>query len=176
MPDDLTTALQQPGLDITVRTGSGTARTMLAAFDNALLSAGVANFNLIALSSVIPPRSRVRTVDTTLPGGHGDRLYCVLSAAYADQPGQVAWAGLGWSTDATTGGLFVEHHGDSEESLRELIDLSLCDMNESRGRRLRQRAEGPLLRRLRRPPGLRAGDRGVPDLPLVLGWQLADEH
>jgi len=133
LPDDLTTALQQPGLDITVRTGSGTARTMLAAFDNALLAAGVANFNLIALSSVIPPRSRVRTVDMTLPGGHGDRLYCVLSAAYADQPGQVAWAGLGWSTDATTGGLFVEHHGDSEESLRELIDLSLCDMNESRG-------------------------------------------
>ena len=76
MPDDLTTALeQQPGLDITVRTGTGTARTLLAAFDSALLSAGVANFNLITLSSVIPPRSSVRVVDTTLPGGHGDRLY-----------------------------------------------------------------------------------------------------
>jgi len=120
-------------MDITVRTGSGTARTLLAAFDSALRAAGVANFNLITLSSVIPPHSRVRVVDTMLPGGHGDRLYCVLSAAYADQPGQVAWAGLGWSTDATTGGLFVEHHGDSEELLREQIDLSLADMNEGRG-------------------------------------------
>jgi arginine decarboxylase len=133
LPDALTTTLTRAGLDITVRTGSGTARTLLAAFDNALLAAGVANFNLITLSSVIPPHSRVRLVDTTLPGGHGDRLYCVLSAAYADQPGQVAWAGLGWSTDATTGGLFVEHHGGTEESLREQIDLSLADMNESRG-------------------------------------------
>jgi arginine decarboxylase len=116
-----------------VRTGTGTARTLLSAFDNALLAAGVANFNLITLSSVIPPHSRVRLVDTTLPGGHGDRLYCVLSVAYADQPGQVAWAGLGWSTDATTGGLFVEHHADTEEALSELIDVSLADMNESRG-------------------------------------------
>ena len=116
-----------------MRTGTGTARTLLAAFDNALLSAGVANFNLITLSSVIPPHSRVRVVDTTLSGGHGDRLYCVLSAAYAEHPGEIAWAGLGWSTDATTGGLFVEHHGGSEESLGEQIDLSLADMSESRG-------------------------------------------
>jgi arginine decarboxylase len=134
LPDDLTTALgHQPGLDITVRTGTGSARTLLAAFDTALLEAGVANFNLITLSSVIPPHSRVRVVDTTLSGGHGDRLYCVLSAAYADHPGEIAWAGLGWSTDATTGGLFVEHHGGSEESVSEQIDLSLADMNENRG-------------------------------------------
>ena len=134
MPDQLTAALQeQPGLDITVRSGTGTARTLLSAFDNALMSAGVANFNLITLSSVIPPHSRVRVVDTPLSGGHGDRLYCVLPAAYADHPGEITWAGIGWSTDATTGGLFVEHHGGSEESLSEQIELSLADMSESRG-------------------------------------------
>lgn len=119
--------------DITVRTGSGTARTLLAAFDTALLAAGVANFNLIVLSSVIPPGSRVRVVEETLAGGHGDRLFCVLSVAYADHPGETAWAGLGWSTDATTGGLFVEHHGGSESSVREQIELSLADMAENRG-------------------------------------------
>jgi arginine decarboxylase len=134
LPDDLTAALKQPGLDITVRTGSGTARTPLAAFDAALLSAGVANFNLVTLSSVIPPHSRVRVVEgTTLTGGHGDRLYCVLSASYAERPGEIARAGLGWITDATTGGLFVEHHGGSEESLGEQIDLSLADMAANRG-------------------------------------------
>lgn len=134
MPEQPTTALSHnQGLDITVRTGAGSARTLLAAFDNALLSAGVGNFNLIPLSSVIPPHSRVRVVDTTLSGGHGDRLYCVLSAAYAEHPGEIAWAGLGWSTDATTGGLFVEHHGGSEESLSEQIDLSLADMSAHRG-------------------------------------------
>jgi arginine decarboxylase len=51
LPDQLTAALQeQPGLDITVRSGTGTARTLLSAFDSALMSAGVANFNLITLS------------------------------------------------------------------------------------------------------------------------------
>ena len=47
--------------------------------------------------------------------------------------GDEAWAGLGWCVDETGGGLFVEHHGDSEQSVMELIELSLADMNASRG-------------------------------------------
>ena len=43
-----------------MRTATGTGRTLLAAFDDALLAAGVANFNLITLSSVIPPGSSIR--------------------------------------------------------------------------------------------------------------------
>lgn len=125
---------QATPLDITIRAGTGSARTPLAAFDDALLSAGVANFNLITLSSVIPPGSTIRDDVTTLAGGHGDRLYCVLSAAYANQPGELAWAGLGWTLDPLTGGgLFVEHHGATEESLNEQIDLSLTDMIKNRG-------------------------------------------
>lgn len=129
-PDDQRAA----GVDITVRTGTGSARTLLGAFDSALLAAGVANFNLVTLSSVIPPRSTVRVVDTRLAGVHGDRLYCVVSAAYADHPGEFAWAGLGWTIDPSNGqGLFVEHHGGSQESLSEQIDLSLADMVAGRG-------------------------------------------
>jgi arginine decarboxylase len=120
--------LSPAALDITVRTGTGSARTLLAAFDSALLSAGVANFNLI------PPGSRVRLVeDDTLRGAHGERLYCVLSVAYADHPGETAWAGLGWSFNEETGGLFVEHHGGSEESVVEQIELSLTEMAANRG-------------------------------------------
>jgi arginine decarboxylase len=131
--DPTSRARHSPGPDITVRTGTGAARTLLAAFDAALLSAGVANFNLIPLSSVIPPGSRVGVVDDTLAGGHGERLFCVLSAAYADHPGETAWAGLGWSFNAEGGGLFVEHHGGSEESVVEQIELSLADMAANRG-------------------------------------------
>jgi arginine decarboxylase len=133
--DPAVTAPPPGGLDITIRRGTGSARTMLAAFDAALMSAGVANFNLITLSSVIPPRAQVRVVVSPLPlpGTHGDRLFCVLSAAYAEHPGDIVWAGIGWTTDATTGGLFVEHHGGSEESLREQIELSLADMTANRG-------------------------------------------
>ena len=121
------------GPDITVRTGTGCGRTPLAAFDHALLSAGTADFNLVTLSSMIPPHSRVRVVDEPLPGGHGDRLYCVLSTAYAERPGETVWAGLGWRFDAGTAGMFVEHTGPSEQSLLEQIELSLADMSRNRG-------------------------------------------
>ncbi|GAA2139099.1 arginine decarboxylase, pyruvoyl-dependent [Nocardioides koreensis] len=123
----------QAGPDITIRTGSGQGHTKLSAFDHALLTAGVANFNLVTLSSVIPPRSRIRLVDTVLPGGHGDRLYCVLAAAHAEHPGETVWAGLGWVCDETGKGLFVEHTAGSEESLREQIELSLDDLTRNRG-------------------------------------------
>ena len=120
--------------DITVRRGTGTGRTALAAFDRALLDAGVSNFNLVPLSSVIPPSSELRLVHEDLGGVHGDRLYCVLSVAHADHPGEIAWAGLGWLRHPDTGaGLFVEHHAGSEGSLREMIELTLGDMVESRG-------------------------------------------
>lgn len=120
-------------LEITVRSATGSGRTLLSAFDDALLRAGVANFNLIALSSVIPPGSRIRHTTERLPGGHGERLYCVLSRGFADHPGEIVWAGLGWVHDAHGNGLFVEHTGGSRESLLEQIHFSLEDMAERRG-------------------------------------------
>ena len=44
-------ALLQPGLDISITSGLGQGPTTLAAFDAALRDAGIANFNLIRLSS-----------------------------------------------------------------------------------------------------------------------------
>jgi pyruvoyl-dependent arginine decarboxylase len=132
-PGHLRSPSEPVGLDISIRTGSGTGRTLLSAFDHALQSAGVADFNLVTLSSVIPPGSRLRHVSNTLPGGHGDLLFCVRAEAYAEHSGDIAWAGLGWCVDETGGGLFVEHHGGSEASVVEQIELSLGDMNAKRG-------------------------------------------
>jgi arginine decarboxylase len=120
-------------LDITVRTAVGEGRTLLSAFDKALLDSGVANYNLIALSSVIPPNSTVTRGGDPVRGGHGDRLYCVESVAYADHPGEVVSAGLGWVIHPEIGGLFVEHTGGNPESVEEQIHLSLADMAEGRG-------------------------------------------
>jgi arginine decarboxylase len=122
-----------PALNISIRTGTGRGSTPLSAFDTALLDAGVGDFNLVTLSSVIPPASRIRHVDAPLAGTHGDLLFCVRAEAFADLPGHEAWAGLGWVTDETGGGLFVEHHGTSEASVVEQIEASLADMNRNRG-------------------------------------------
>lgn len=124
---------QEALLDITVRTGSGIASTTLAAFDAALLDAGVGNLNLIHLSSVIPRPSSIRPTREPLHAKHGDRLYCVLAVAHAEHPGETAWAGLGWTRDASGDGLFVEHVAGSEESVVEQIHLSLADMAANRG-------------------------------------------
>jgi len=121
-------------LDITIRTGTGTGGTELAAFDAALCAAGVGDLNLVTLSSVIPPFSPVRPEEKPVVAGHGDRLYCVLSAAHAREPGETAWAGLGWTYGEESGGLFVEHAGPTEDDVIEQVRSSLHDMGERRGR------------------------------------------
>lgn len=110
----------------------GRGRTALAAFDAALVGAGVANLNLVRLSSVIPPNGEIVEVDCcpfAQEGKWGDRLY----AAYAEQrtnvPGEQVWAGVGWAQDRETGrDLFVEHEGAAEGEVRDQITASLGDL------------------------------------------------
>ncbi len=97
----------------------GTGPTELAAFDDALLKVGAANFNLVRLSSVIPPASQVaeRIGAIGSPGGTwGDRLYVVYAEQRAGRPGEQAWAGVGWVQDESGRGLFVEHEGPPRPS------------------------------------------------------------
>jgi arginine decarboxylase len=116
---------------IPVLRGTGIGSTALSAFDAALRDAGVANFNLVRLSSVVPPHTDVdATGAAPLPaGGWGDRLYCVYAEQRATTPGEQAWAGVGWVQRRDgAGGLFVEHEGPSQELVTELIDASLADL------------------------------------------------
>ena len=110
---------------------------MLAAFDAALRDVGVANYNLIRLSSVIPAGSTLTKAHgpITPPGHWGDRLYVVLADARTDTPGTDAWAGLGWIQDPHTGrGLFVEHEGYTEVQVRADIEDSLNSLQHGRDR------------------------------------------
>lgn len=115
----------------------GRASTELAAFDAALIAAGVANLNLIRLSSVIPPACEVVRVDRcpfTEQGRWGDRLYAVYAEQRTSQPGQQVWAGIGWVQDPMTGqGLFVEHEGHAEAQVHRLLEASLHDLQRNRG-------------------------------------------
>lgn len=99
-----------------VTSGIGEGPTPLAAFDAALLNAGVANYNLIYLSSIIPPGSELRRGKYVTPEAeYGDRLYVVMARHEADQLGEAAWAGVGWTQEAATGrGLLVEIHGGDQ--------------------------------------------------------------
>ncbi|MEK7153298.1 MAG: pyruvoyl-dependent arginine decarboxylase [Patescibacteria group bacterium] len=118
-------------MQIHIASGIGAGPTALSAFDSALNDAGIANYNLLRLSSIIPPLSEISIHDDPLnknimPGDWGDRLYVVMAEMRVDKPNDEAWAGIGWVQDPVTKkGLFVEHEGLSEKSVKRDIRQSL---------------------------------------------------
>lgn len=124
-------------MKITIQKSIGYGSTELSAFDHALYNSGTANYNLLPLSSVIPPNSQIITGEEakkyTAPGEWGDRLYVVMAEQSTSTAGQEVWAGIGWVQDESTGrGLFVEHEGHSESKVREDITKSLTTLMKTR--------------------------------------------
>ena len=111
---------------IPVTKGTGTGNTQLSAFDAALFDAGIANYNLIHLSSIVPEGFEPVVEKVNLNGGaeqFGYRLYVVIAEHRQGERGKQTWAGLGWvmTKSETKKGLFVEHIGESKE---EVVDQS----------------------------------------------------
>jgi arginine decarboxylase len=122
-------------MNIQVSSGIGIGPTELSAFDQSLVHAGVANYNLIYLSSVLPPSSKVSIEENPKrpEGTWGDRLYVVMAQKRISQRNQEAWAGIGWMQDPKTKlGLLVEHEGHSEGEVRADISNSLTALARNR--------------------------------------------
>jgi arginine decarboxylase len=102
-----------------------------------LFDAGVAGYNIVRLSSVIPSHAQVREVagSDQITGAVGDLAYCVYAAAYASTPGDQAWAGIAWAVheDRSGVGLFVEHTASSEWMLRHDLRVTIEAMSKTRG-------------------------------------------
>ncbi len=117
--------------------GVGTGKTALAAFDAALVDCGIGNYNLIQLSSVLPPFTEVVTGKKWKApvNDWGHRLYVVYAYGASKTPGAEVWAGVGWViVDPESGaGLFVEHNADNEDSCRQLINDTLDGLCRNRG-------------------------------------------
>ncbi len=114
--------------------GKSEGKTLLSAFDKALQQAGVHNFNLIPLSSVIPKDSVVEEVGKThLTKDVGDVIHVVMASLGSKKAAAVISAGLGW-VQTEHGGLFIESKGEfsKEECEREMRD-GLTEMLASRG-------------------------------------------
>ena len=116
-------------MKIIITSGSGTGLTELSAFDHALYNAGIANYNLIRLSSVIPINSDIELNKIDWNNQEiGYKLYVVLACNRTSEVGKEVWAGIGWMQKQDKGGVFVEHKGDSEEEVKNLITNSLETM------------------------------------------------
>lgn len=125
------------GMTITLCAGTGEGPTQLAAFDAALVDAGVADHNLIYLSSVIPDDAIiVRDRYRMAANDYGRRLYVVMSQMRQCEAGQTAHAGIGWMQDESSGrGLFVELHDRDRSRLEHDLRATLESMRASRATR-----------------------------------------
>lgn len=123
-------------LHIRVVRGTGTGPTDVASFDAALADAGVHDYNLARLSSVVPPGATVEAVGTAPAlGPVGGRLWTVQARTTTAGPGRAA-AALGWAV-GSDGGVFYEA-GDAEDeaAAREQVTAGLAAARELRDRAL----------------------------------------
>lgn len=100
---------------------------------------------------------------------YGHRLYVVMAHQEQDQPGQAAWAGLGWTQEPSTGrGLFVELHGERQEDVAQAIQATLETMIARRP----EYAYGPIQSEI---AGIECQDRPVCALVVAVyqseGWK-----
>jgi arginine decarboxylase len=116
---------------IPVLKATGRGGTTLSAFHDALVAVDLGFYNLVRLSSVVPPGTSVdATGKATVPSGAwGDKMYCVYAEQRAETLGEQAWAGIGWVQRLDGGGgLFVEHEGGTELYVTNAIKTSLRDL------------------------------------------------
>ncbi|MEM2122341.1 MAG: pyruvoyl-dependent arginine decarboxylase [Candidatus Bathyarchaeia archaeon] len=109
----------------------------LNAFDAALSSAGIAQCNLVSVSSILPMGAK-EVEKCSIPPG--TITFAVLSRMDG-LPGETICAGIAWGWtlkgERLSYGLVAEGHGSkSEEEIREELRLKLAEMAEARGVKL----------------------------------------
>lgn len=109
----------------------------LNAFDAALVKAGIAQCNLVPVSSILPPDAeKVEAVDIT----PGTVTFCVMARMDGD-PGERIGAGIGWGwaegLEGLRYGFVAEAHGYKDKgSLEREIFQGLQEMARIRGMKL----------------------------------------
>ena len=112
-------------MQIRIVTGTGTGPTAIAAYDAALAAAGVHNYNITTVSSVIPDDSTLEVCDSAPDlGPVGERL-TVVEARATSGDSEDAAAGLGWTVTEEDRGLFYEATGTDPETVRERVAAGL---------------------------------------------------
>lgn len=114
--------------------GAGRGPTHLNAFDAALLSAGVGNFNIFRLSSIVPASIPVTLLDSPASDiGDGRLLPCVYSVAHSE--GTLCSAGIAISRPidlSSSVGVIFECSGsygyaEARENLSEMTSFAMAN-------------------------------------------------
>jgi len=100
--------------------GVGKHREKLTSFELALRAAGIAEFNLVRVSSIFPPGCQLIPKEEGLKElSPGQIVYCVMSVNSTNEPHRLVSASIGLAIprDKTRYGYLSEHHsfGQKEE-------------------------------------------------------------
>ncbi len=113
--------------------GVGKHREKLTSFELALRSAGIASCNLVRVSSIFPPRSKLISRSEGIKEiKPGQVTFCVMSENSTREPHRLIAASVGVAipTDRNTFGYLSEHHsyGETEEVAGEYAEELAAEM------------------------------------------------
>ncbi|MCX6817531.1 MAG: arginine decarboxylase, pyruvoyl-dependent [Candidatus Aenigmarchaeota archaeon] len=98
--------------------GVGVHKDKLASFEAALRQAGIAPFNLVNVSSILPPKCEVVTRDHGLKYlNPGEVVFCVMARTDTNEPNRLISVAIGLALPKDRGhyGYLSEHHGFGEK-------------------------------------------------------------
>jgi arginine decarboxylase len=113
--------------------GVGVHQERLVSFELALRDARISPFNLVTVSSIIPPHCELVEIEDGLVHlSQGEIVYCILSTTDTDQPGQVIVSSIGMAIpeDLNQHGYLAEHHsiGQTETEAGAYAEKLACIM------------------------------------------------
>lgn len=101
--------------------GVGVAKRPLMSFEMALRNAGIEKFNLVTVSSILPPGCQRITKEKGLEMlKPGEIVFCVMARNCTDEPNRLIASSIGCAVPAESGnqyGYLSEHHpfGETDE-------------------------------------------------------------
>ncbi len=121
-------------MKIVITWGIAEGQTRLAAFDQALHEANIGNYNLIKVTSIVPPGSTISVRRYGFrPIEFGHKAYVLLSSGIEVKTGCEIWAGLGWLTEKSSArGIIVEQKANTRERVICKIEDTLTCMRSYR--------------------------------------------
>jgi arginine decarboxylase len=107
--------------------GVGRDKDYLSSFESALRDAGIAQFNIVSVSSIFPPGCKVISKEEGLKLlTPGQILFCVMARIASDEPNRLVAASVGCALakDKKQHGYLSEHHsfGQTDEKAGEYAE------------------------------------------------------
>lgn len=100
--------------------GVGRHKEKLASFELALRNAGIEKYNLVYVSSILPPNCKIISKDEGLKNlNPGEIVYCVMARTENNEHNRLGAASIGYAipSDSNQYGYLSEHHtyGETDE-------------------------------------------------------------